>query len=72
MPEIQTGSWLRNYNWKPTKQLDSRGIIFTNDQYPNHELYIYDDGHVDHLISGQKIATMNQKRLGNYLKGYHK
>lgn len=72
MPEIATGSWLRNYNWKSIKQLDGGKIVFTNDQYPNHELHVYDDGHIDHLIRGQKIATMNQKRLGNYLQGVHK
>jgi len=73
MPVPTPASYLRNYRWKinPDKKI-SGGVVYVHDQHPNNEIYLYDDGRVEHLVKGEKIASLDGKNIKSYLAKFHK
>jgi hypothetical protein len=71
--QIQPSNWLKNYNWKMTKNLPSgNGVVYTHSQKSNNEIILYDDGRIEHLLNNQKIASIDSKNIQGYLAKLHK
>ena len=66
-------NYLQSYRWKvdPNKMI-SGGIVYVHDQHPENEIYLYDDGRVEHIVRGTKIASIDKRKIQNYLAGFHK
>lgn len=73
MVPLRPENYLRNYQWKhdPNKEI-SGGIVFVNDRHPDNEIYFFDNGRIDHLLKGVRIASLDSKLLGSYLAKFHK
>jgi len=73
MVPLGPANYLNNYGWEidPNKPI-SGGLVFTREQTPNSEFHIFDDGRVEHFLKGVKIASLNTKKLQNYLVSYYK
>lgn len=71
--DIRPSSWLRNYNWKMSKELPGgNGVAYTHPQKTGHEIILYDDGRIEHLLHGQKIAAIDSKNVAGYMTKIHK
>jgi hypothetical protein len=73
MVSLTPVNYLKNYRWKlDPEKTDYRGVVYVHDKHPDSEIYLWDDGRVEHLVGGHIVATMNQKDLKNYLARFHK
>ena len=51
---------------------DGKGVSWTHDQKPGHEIRLYDNGRIEHYLKGQKIAAIDSKNVAGYMSKIHK